>query len=146
MLKINVFQKDDELFREVLVTAFRECKTDVEICRDSDISIFTASTPTNTCSSKIVISPDAKKITTDANEIITYGLCCRNTLTISSYIDDKMVLSLQRAVKTIGGNEVEVQDFPVIISDPEEPELVLAAVATLIASDVPIEEISMLPF
>lgn len=146
MLKINVFQKDDELLREVLVNAFKECKTDVEISGDSDVSIFSASTPNCACASKIVISPDAKNISTDASEIITYGLCCKNTLTISSYIEDRMVLSLQRAVKTLTGKEVEVQDFPVIISDPDEPELVLAAVATLIACDIPINQISALPF
>ncbi|MBR5478850.1 MAG: hypothetical protein IKU84_01575 [Clostridia bacterium] len=146
MLKINVLQNDDELLREVLINAFKECKTDVEISQDSDVCIFSASTPNSMCTSKIAISPDAKNISTDAVEIITYGLCCKNTLTISSYIENRMVISLQRSVKTLNGNEVEVQDFPVIISDPDEPELVLAAVATLIVCDVPISQISKLPF
>ena len=57
-----------------------------------------------------------------------------------------MVLSLQRSVRTLSGTEIEVQDFPITVSDPDEPEVVLAAVAALIACDVPISEISKLPF
>ena len=146
MLKINVLQKDGELLKPVLANAFKECKTDVEFSSDSDIGIFTASTPKHSCSAKIVISPDAKKISTDAGEIITYGLCCKNTLTISSCIRNNMVLSLQRSVKTLSGTEIEAQDFPVTISDHDEPEVVLAAVAALLACDVPISQISKLPF
>ena len=146
MLKINVLQNEGELLKQVLINAFVECKRDVEFGADSDISIFTANTPKNSCSSKIAISPDAKNISTDARQIITYGLCCKNTLTISSCIGCNMVLSLQRSVRTLSGTEIEVQDFPITVSDPDEPEVVLAAVAALIACDVPISEISKLPF
>ena len=146
MLKINVLQNEDEILKQVIVNAFKECKTDVEIGANSDLSIFTTNTPENSCSSKIVISPDAKVIFTDALQIITYGLCCKNTLTISSCIGKNMVISLQRSVITLSGAEIEVQDFPITISDPDEPEVVLAAVATLIACDVPISKISKLPF
>lgn len=146
MLKINVLQNDGELLKQVIANAFEECKTDVEFGLDADLSIFTANTPKSTCSSKIVISPDAKNISTDANQIITYGLCCKNTLTISSCIGGHMVLSLQRSVITLSGSEIEVQDFPITVSDPDEPEVVLGTVAALIACDVPISEISKLPF
>lgn len=146
MLKIKVMQNEDELLRQVLIDAFRECRTDVEISDDADVSIFTANAKNCSSSSRIVISPDAKSISTDASEIITYGLCCKNTLTVSSYIDNTMVLSLQRAVLTLNGTEIEVQDFPVTITDPDEPEVVLAAVATLLACDVPVERISSIPF
>ena len=146
MLKINVLQNDDELLKQVLINAFRECRVDVEFGASSDLSIFTANSPKHSCSSKIVISPDSKSISTNANQIITYGLCCKNTLTISSCIGSNMVISLQRSVKTLNGTEIEVQDFPITISDPEEPEVVLATVATLIACDIPISVISKLPF
>ncbi len=146
MLKINVLQKEGEILKQALISAFKNCNTDIELSEDAKVSVFTPGIQKSSCSSRIVIAPDSKSIITDASEIITYGLCCKNTLTISSYTGNNMVLSLQRSILTLSGTEVEVQDFPVTITALGEPEVILATVATLIACDVPVPKISTLPF
>ena len=149
MLKIGVFQKKDELLAQVLFEAFKECGYDAEILLnsgDADICVLTSECNVKSCNSKIVILPNSMAISTNASEIITYGLCCKNTLTVSSCIGNNMVFSLQRTILTHSGARVDVQDFPATLSDPDEPELVLATVAVLLAADVPVSQISLLPF
>lgn len=150
MLKINVLQKENELLFPVIKGALLECDLNCEVAlnnkEQADIAVLSDGTKASFCNTKILITPNSKEIKTTASEIITYGLCCKNTLTISSFIENNMVFSLQRAIRSIGGRRVEVQDFPAIISDADELEVVLAAVSVLLAADVQITKISSLPF
>ncbi len=150
MLKINVLQKENELLLPVIQETIRECNLNSEVISNetetTDITILTENSPAISCSSKILITPNSKTIETTAYEIITYGLCCKNTLTISSFIENNMVISLQRAIRTISGKQIEVQDFSVSVSDKDEPELVLAAVSILLAADIDVSDISKLSF
>lgn len=150
MLKINVLQKENELLFPVIKGSLLECDLNCKVLlnskEQSDIAILSNDTQASFCDAKILIIPNSKVIKTTASEIITYGLCCKNTLTVSSFIENNMVFSLQRAIRSIGGKRIDVQDFPAIISDADEPEVVLAAVSVLLAADVQIAKISSLPF
>lgn len=150
VIKINALQKENELLLHVIYAAVRECNLDSEVFSDerksADIAILSDASTAKSCNSKIFITPNSKTIKTTASEIITYGLCCKNTLTISSFIENNMVLSLQRTIRTITGKQIEAQDFSITVSDKDEPELVLAAVSLLLVADVPIYEISRLSF
>lgn len=151
MLKIGVCQGKEEFLDRVLRASFDEAGMDVKILcgnnLDTDICVLATCGELQKTSAKIVIVPDSKTFPSiSASEVITYGLCCKNTLTVSSCIESDLVLSLQRTLVTHNGLRIEEQDFPVKLTDPDEPELILAAVATLLAADVPISVISSLPF
>lgn len=149
MIRITICQNENEILDRVISEAFKESKVAIECTHGSSCDICllsSAGTPTHT-DAKILIIPDTKQISTlNAQEVISYGLCCKNTLTVSSCIDNTLVISLQRKIRTLGDASIEEQDFSVKISDPDEPEMILAAIATLLVSDVPINVISSLPF
>ena len=148
MLKIGVQQKKNELLYPVLDASLKACSHTAQLSlrTDADIVVFTENAFCNKCSAKTLILPNSKCVDTTASQIITYGLCCKNTLTVSSCIGSNMIFSLQRMITTASGVRIDVQDFPVSLSDPDEPELVLATVATLLAADVPVSQISTLDF
>ncbi|MEG2858226.1 MAG: hypothetical protein RR994_06370, partial [Clostridia bacterium] len=109
-----------------------------------------ACAPTCAARSDIVIAPGTMPASCleslAPRSIVTYGLCCKNTLTVSSHIDGTLFITLQRALITFVGNRVEEQEFRVSVSDLSDVELVLAAVAVLILAGVPISHISTLEF
>ncbi len=150
MQTIGVNQGRFEPLDLVLRAAFNAAGVPVSIQKgrnDAVLCVLSAQGSAAGLSAKIAIVPGTLSCSpTAASEIITYGLCCKNTLTVSSCIDSTLVVSLQRALVTLAGKRVEEQDFPVSISDPDEPELVLAAVAALLAADVPVSAISALAF
>ena len=148
MLKIGVQQEGNELLYRVLEASLKACSRSAQLTHttDADIIVFTENASCSKCSAKTLILPNSKCVDTTASQIITYGLCCKNTLTISSCIGCNMVFSLQRMITTASGVRIDVQDFPISLSDPDEPELVLATVATLLAADVPVSQISKLDF
>ncbi len=92
-----------------------------------------------------VIVPDICNIATInqlcPKSVITYGLSCKNTVTVSSLIGNQMVISIQRELVTISGSRIEAQEFPVNLIDINAVEAVLAAVAILLILGVSTEKI-----
>lgn len=74
--------------------------------------------------------------------VITYGLCHKNTVTVSSLIGDDLVISIQREIPTLSGSTVDPQEFHIKLAPFGEIEDALAVVTTLLAFGVAPEKIS----
>ena len=77
-----------------------------------------------------------------AEHVITYGLCHKNTVTVSSLIGDDLVISIQREIPTLCGGTVDPQEFHITLAPFGEIEDALAVVATLLVFGVTPEKIS----
>lgn len=92
-----------------------------------------------------VIMPDISGISTIKQlcpkSVITYGLSCKNTVTVSSVIRNNMVVSIQRELVTISGARIDAQEFPVSLQDINNVDSALASVALLLQLNIPIEKI-----
>lgn len=80
------------------------------------------------------------------NNIISYGLRSKNTVTASSLIGEKLVVALQKEIPTINGNTVDEQEFSVNVKNGGQSDKVLGVVSTLLALDIPIDAISKIDF
>ena len=78
--------------------------------------------------------------------VITYGLCNKATLTLSSIEQDRMVLCLQRSVTDLGGNKIEPQEFSVSPSKEYDPEIIMLIAAICMISGVPADKLSKFVF
>lgn len=66
------------------------------------------------------------------NAVITCGINNKNTLTISSFNKNYVLVSLQRSVIDINGNHIEPCEFKIKISKAYNPYPILAVTAVLI--------------
>ncbi len=73
---------------------------------------------------------------------ITYGLCHKNTVTVSSLIGNDLVISVQREIPTLSGDPVDPQEFHIKLAPFGDVEDALAVVTTLLAFGVTPEKIS----
>ncbi|MBE6912208.1 MAG: hypothetical protein E7473_06765 [Ruminococcaceae bacterium] len=100
--------------------------------------------------SRFLIIPDCldgeKLSPIPENNIISYGLRSKNTVTASSLIGEKLVVALQKEIPTINGNTVDEQEFSVNVKNGGQSDKVLGVVSTLLALDVPVEAISKIDF
>lgn len=75
-------------------------------------------------------------ITLDGSQqLISCGLRQRDTLTLSSLDSQKPVFSVQRTVITLGGEPLEIGEYPLIISDEQKHQNIIAAAAVLLLQD-----------
>ena len=117
-----------------------------------DLGLFAPEYNANSVSfsAKIVVAPDTLNpslIQTCAlHHVVTYGLCRKNTVTVSSLIDGKLVVSIQRDIVTLSDAHVDEQEFHVGLNNPDAADAVLAVVTSLLLLDVSIEQISALTF
>lgn len=114
---------------------FDLCVYEPEFCRNSD-----------SLSSKLAIIPDSCKTQqfNGIKNIITYGLCRKNTVTVSSLIADDLVISVQREFPTLDGTTVDSQEFHVTLKSIDDVEDALALTTTLLALGVSPETITNL--
>lgn len=156
MLKIGIYQRDCEVYDRVISAALAECNVPAEVrCAESldpplDICVLTGSEVESHHPANIVVAPatcDASCVAKySPRSIVSFGLCCKNTITVSSLLENILIISIQRELVTLTNKHVDEQEFSVSISDPEEPELILAAVAILLLADVPIDKICTIAF
>lgn len=92
-----------------------------------------------------VIVPDICNISTikqlSPKSVVTYGLSCKNTITVSSLIDKQMVISIQRELVAITGCRIDPQEFPISLKDINTVEAILASVAILLILGISTEKI-----
>ena len=69
----------------------------------------------------------------DADCLISCGLSPKETLTVSSYSDDTLVIALQRAVRTLYGQEILPQEYVCEMRRADRTAYALLAAATLLA-------------
>lgn len=99
-----------------------------------------------TCNADILIVADcisARKILPlKAKSVISYGLCQKDTVTVSSLINKRLVISLQREIPTLLNHIVSEQDFCIDIKCTDIIDSTLGIIAALLVSDVSPETIS----
>ena len=66
------------------------------------------------------------------NAVITCGINNKNTLTISSFSENSVLVTLQRSVIDLMGNRIEPCEFKIRLSKQYNPYSVLSSVAILI--------------
>lgn len=101
---------------------------------------------TGTFSTALAIIPDScsPRQFKNAESVITYGLCRKNTVTVSSLIGQDLVISVQREIPTLTGSIVDAQEFHVLLPEVDDVDDVLAVVSTLLALGVDPKKISEL--
>ena len=94
----------------------------------------------------LAIIPDSCKPNQfqNAENVITYGLCSKNTVTVSSLIANDLVISVQREIPTLTGCFVDAQEFHVTLSITDDVDDALAVVSTLLVLGVSPEKITEL--
>lgn len=98
------------------------------------------------CCASLAIIPDTMHpIQLQKSEhVITYGLCQKNTVTVSSLVQKDLVIAIQREIPTLAGEMVDAQEFHVKLSQFGDINDALAIVSTLLVSGVSPEKISEL--
>lgn len=99
-----------------------------------------------TCYASLAIIPDTLRPVQfqGAQHVITYGLCQKNTVTVSSLVGEDLVIAIQREIPTLLGETVDAQEFHVKFSQFGDINDTLAIVSTLLVSGVSPEKISEL--
>jgi hypothetical protein len=91
-----------------------------------------------------IVEPDNSKaidiLKKKSLRTVTCGLSQRDTLTYSSIETERAVISLQREIKTLGSNSILPREIPVNFRSSYGDYQLLAAVAVLLLSDMPIPE------
>ncbi len=97
----------------------------------------------------IVNADDTSKMQSLGNKnayVITYGLCNKATLTISSITAEHIVLCLQRSILTFSGNVIEPQEFSIPISSECDPETIMLITAMCLVSGIPASNLTRFVF
>ncbi len=153
MIKIGVCEKTNKLLPVIRSKLTPGCfsleKADADTLFDC---IIIGETPfaLNEINAKIAIAPDY--ILSDAiapnsfENIITYGLCQKSTLTASSLIGERLIASLQKEISTLSGEKIDEQEFFVTTKHAENSDEILGIVALLLVLGIPPSEISKLCF
>lgn len=130
------------------------CDAECQIVREGicDVLLIGTHPPLHTryTSAKTLIAPDCVNVDSlsgfSAKNVVSYGLCKKNTVTVSSLIGNRLVVSLQRELPTLYGDRLLEQDFCVNLLHAENADSVLGTVALLLVCGVPPHEISELSF
>lgn len=91
----------------------------------------------------VVISPET--IDTDIinslspKSVISYGICSKNTVTVSSLIETSLVVSIQRELVSLSGKRIEEQEIAIELEDAADLDSVLACIAVLFLLDIEVE-------
>jgi hypothetical protein len=83
----------------------------------------------NPCRCRIAILPGDKKLDCrylQAERVVTYGLSGKNTVTLSSAGDDRLLLALQREIIGMDGRRIEQQELVVPNASPTNSTLAVA--------------------
>lgn len=70
-----------------------------------------------------------------SQQLISCGLRQRDTLTLSSLESQKPVFSVQRTVTALGGEALEIGEYPLYIPDAQKHAHVIAAAAVLLLKE-----------
>lgn len=70
-----------------------------------------------------------------SQQLISCGLRQRDTLTLSSLDSQRPVFSVQRTVTTLGGEPLEIGEYPLSIPDEQKHQNIIAAAAVLLLQD-----------
>lgn len=93
----------------------------------------------------IVIVPDICSVSTISQlkpkSVVTYGLSCKNTVTVSSLIEERLVVSIQREIVSLSGKRIIEQEFSIVLENLNKIEALLASISLLLLLDVSIDEI-----
>ncbi len=99
-----------------------------------------------TCNADILIVADCisshRILPLTAKSVISYGLCQKDTVTVSSLINERLVISLQREIPTFLNHIVSEQDFCIDIKSADAIDTTLGIITALLVSDVSPETIS----
>ncbi len=97
-----------------------------------------------------VIVPDICSVSTisqlNPKSVITYGLSCKNTVTVSSLIQSKLIVSVQREIVSLGKNRIVEQEFSIDLKNSNQIEALLASISILLLLDIPVETIKHIDF
>lgn len=162
---IGIYQNTGSKFSNILTSALCSCGHRISKCHnDGAISVYTAE-----CASMLpdyldvcvlesghkksesfpqahtVIVPDICSVSTitqlNPKSVITYGLSCKNTVTVSSLVDTRLIISIQREIVTASGKRTGEQEFAVELSNVNQIEAVLASTALLLFMDTSVDSI-----
>lgn len=78
--------------------------------------------------------------------VITYGLCNKATLTVSSMGQHHIVLCLQRAISTLDGRIIEPQEFSINLLREQNPETIMLIAAVCLINGVSANALSKFMF
>ncbi len=70
------------------------------------------------------------------NAVITCGICNKNTLTISSFGEKYVLVTLQRAIIDLKGNKIEPREYKISLTKPYSEYSILSATAILITKGI----------
>ncbi len=148
MISVGVFEDEAFTFSKALlrltkcalITNPKNARLDIalvsgNLCRKPDI-----------ITSELVIVPDS--LDRDllsafcAKNLISYGLCRKNTVTASSLVKSRLAISLQRKMADIYGKVIEEQEMIISLKETEQPEDALGLVSALLALGIAPERIS----
>ena len=139
MISIGVFENEDFTFSKELLR-LTDCAliTNPQSAR-LDIALVSGKLYKRPYQSeaKLLIIPDSldRDIVPafSSRNIISYGLCRKNTITASSLIASRLAISLQRKFKDISGNEIEEQEIITSLKNVDKAEEMLGLVSTFLA-------------
>lgn len=97
-----------------------------------------------------VIVPDICNVSTitqlNPKSVITYGLSCKNTVTVSSLIQSKLVVSIQREIVSLSKKRIVEQEFTTSLKNSNKIESLLASISLLLLLDIPSDMIEKIDF
>ncbi len=97
-----------------------------------------------------VIVPDICSVSTISQlkpkSVITYGLSCKNTVTVSSLIQSKLVISIQREIVSLSKKRIIEQEFTTSLKNSNQIEALLASISLLLLLDIPSDMIKNMEF
>ncbi len=70
------------------------------------------------------------------NTVITYGTNNKNTLTISSFAENKVLVTLQRTIINSNGKKIEPCEFKIKLTKQYSPYSILSSTAILILNGI----------
>ena len=170
---IGIYQKTNSSFSDTVSDALRACGIDVCPCGNGrrhepcGIALYTADCAAlfpdflDICvlesahrisnsfpRAERVIMPDICSVAAISQlapkSVVTYGLSCKNTVTVSSLIKGRMVVSIQREIVSVSGHRTVEQEFSMAAPDCGAVEATLASAALLLMLDVPIDTVKNL--
>lgn len=97
--------------------------------------------PDVSCRVAVVPGQQAATMPFDAKRVITYGLSVKDTLTVSSAVDNDMALAVQREIVDVSGRRIDRQE--IVFTRPRHMGIqqALACVGGMLALGVPPEEL-----
>jgi len=173
---IGIYQKKGSVFSDIICNTLELCDIKISRCsgenessKDYPIPVFTVECPAlfpdylDICilesgyqksnsfpNANTVIVPDICSISTikqlAPKSVVTCGLSCKNTVTVSSLIENKLIVSIQREIVSLYGNKISEQEFSIDFKEIDQIEAILAAISVLLLIDIPICEIIKINF